>query len=41
MIQGLKRRLMAAGLLVHDVWIVGPESFATYDGTTRYLFDSP
>ena len=23
---------MAAGLLVHDVWIVGPESFATYGG---------
>ncbi|MGN5734765.1 DUF4192 domain-containing protein [Arthrobacter psychrochitiniphilus] len=32
MIQGLKRRLMAAGLLVHGVWIVGPESFAPYDG---------
>ncbi|WP_269939258.1 DUF4192 domain-containing protein [Arthrobacter sp. HY1533] len=32
MVQGLKQRLMAAGLLVHDVWIVGPESFATYDG---------
>jgi hypothetical protein len=32
MVQGLKRRLLAAGLLVHDVWIVGPESFATYDG---------
>ncbi|WP_343317521.1 DUF4192 domain-containing protein [Arthrobacter sp. TMP15] len=32
MVQGLKRRLAAAGLLVHDVWIVGPESFATYDG---------
>lgn len=34
MVQGLKRQLMAAGLLVHDVWIVGPESFAMYDGTT-------
>ncbi|MBP2414264.1 hypothetical protein JOF48_003063 [Arthrobacter stackebrandtii] len=33
MVQGLKRHLTAAGLLVHDVWIVGPESFATYDGT--------
>lgn len=32
MIQGLKRRLLAAGLLIRDVWIVGPESFATYDG---------
>ncbi|MEV8183382.1 DUF4192 domain-containing protein [Specibacter sp. NPDC078692] len=32
MVQGLKRRLLAAGLRVHDVWIVGPESFATYDG---------
>lgn len=32
LIQGVKRRLLAAGLLVHDVWIVGPESFATYDG---------
>ena len=37
MIQGLKRRLTAAGLLVHDVWIVGPESFATYDGTNPTL----
>lgn len=33
MIQGLKRRLTAAGLLVQDVWIVGPEFFAQYDGT--------
>lgn len=33
MIQGLKRQFLAAGLLVHDVWIVGPESFASYDGT--------
>jgi hypothetical protein len=32
MVHGLKRRLLAAGLLVHDVWIVGPESFAQYDG---------
>ncbi|MBP2412045.1 hypothetical protein JOF48_000844 [Arthrobacter stackebrandtii] len=32
MVQGLQRRLLAAGLLVHDVWIVGPESFATYGG---------
>ncbi|WP_218713023.1 DUF4192 domain-containing protein [Arthrobacter sp. BF1] len=31
-VQGLKSRLSAAGLLVHDVWIVGPESFAQYDG---------
>jgi Domain of unknown function (DUF4192) len=31
MIQGLKRRLTAAGLIIHDVWIVGPETFATYD----------
>ncbi len=34
MVQGLKRHLAAAGLLVHDVWIVGPESFATYDGVS-------
>lgn len=33
LIQGIKRRFLAAGLLVHDVWIVGPESFATYDDT--------
>ncbi|WP_104111184.1 DUF4192 domain-containing protein [Arthrobacter sp. N199823] len=32
LIQGVKRRFLAAGLLVHDVWIVGPESYATYDG---------
>ncbi|MFQ4150344.1 DUF4192 domain-containing protein [Arthrobacter sp. LAPM80] len=32
MVQGLKRRFLTVGLLVHDVWIVGPESFATYDG---------
>lgn len=32
LIQGVKRQLLAAGLLVHDIWIVGPESFATYDG---------
>ena len=32
MVQGLKRQLLAAGLLVHEVWIVGPETFATYDG---------
>ncbi|ALO66693.1 hypothetical protein AS189_09530 [Arthrobacter alpinus] len=32
MIRVLKRRFLAAGLLVHDVWIVGPESFAPYDG---------
>ncbi|SEE79271.1 protein of unknown function [Arthrobacter alpinus] len=34
MIQRLKRRLMATGLFVHEVWIVGPESFATYDGAS-------
>jgi hypothetical protein len=32
MVQGLKRQLSAAGLLVHHLWIVGPESFAPYDG---------
>ncbi|MCQ9164122.1 DUF4192 domain-containing protein [Arthrobacter sp. STN4] len=32
MVQGLKRQFSAAGLLVHHVWIVGPESFAPYDG---------
>lgn len=32
MIQRLKRLLSAAGLLVHDVWIIGPDSFASYDG---------
>ncbi|ALO66696.1 hypothetical protein AS189_09545 [Arthrobacter alpinus] len=32
LIQEVKRRLLAAGLIVHDVWIAGPESFATYDG---------
>lgn len=39
MVQGLKRQLSAAGLLVHGVWIVGPESFATYDGTNATLCD--
>lgn len=34
MIQGLKRHLTAAGLIIHDVWIVGPESFAIYDGAS-------
>jgi Domain of unknown function (DUF4192) len=37
MIQGLKQRLLAAGLIIHDVWIVGPESFATYDGPNPTL----
>ncbi|MCU6480469.1 DUF4192 domain-containing protein [Arthrobacter sp. A2-55] len=32
MIQGLKHQFSAAGMRVHDVWIVGPESFAPYDG---------
>ncbi len=32
MIQGLKHQFSAAGLLVHHVWIVGPTSFAPYDG---------
>ena len=31
-IQGLKRQFSAPELLVHHVWIVGPESFAPYDG---------
>ena len=39
MIQGLKRRFLAAGLLVHDVWIVGPESFSTYDGANPTFCD--
>ncbi|WP_449371768.1 DUF4192 domain-containing protein [Arthrobacter psychrolactophilus] len=36
-IRGLKRQFVAAGLLVHDVWIVGPDSFASYDGANPAL----
>ncbi|WP_186759808.1 DUF4192 domain-containing protein [Arthrobacter alpinus] len=32
MVRGLRRQFSAAGLLVHHLWIVGPESFAPYDG---------
>ncbi|MBG0741298.1 hypothetical protein IV500_18185 [Paeniglutamicibacter antarcticus] len=37
MVQGLRRQFSAAGLLVHCIWIVGPTSFAPYDGADPTL----
>jgi hypothetical protein len=35
LVQRLKRQFSAAGLLVRHVWIVGPTSFASYDGANH------